>query len=414
MKNIIDFAKNAKPDLLGEDTNFRRIVSKMVEATVLNGGWFAFCTRVSDSQKDLFSMLNKDGDKLGSLVFNALDEEDMGYRATLYGYLLSDYLCYCEIPTVVRRSDHSGFKDSYSKSLVTSNINVVAKWLDIPIDEAELKYGSRLDLGYSREDEMYPYVKLTVGKDGTRKVTKPRKDLELATKGIRIIPLFAIQKGIEVLFDMCSKDFYNITFVKDSGQERVVNVCFDFDKLSSVYKDKGKLVEAYEEQFKGDFLNSASLSRGYIRVIEVGTNLKNYALRSINLARILKVEKAEPDLTFVNVDLDAVKSTFLNMLCSKKVNYADLVSALDLFQVGSDRNYNGKPISSYSELESWVDMQEVLLSTPFIKQLALFMIGNPQWFEGYTGDSSIVDSMVENDDYTLDDDLDDFDLVLDI
>lgn len=412
-KSIIDYVKGKESsDLLGELTNFRGVVSNLVEGVVKQGKWFGFCTRVDKSQVDMFSLENKNGIKLGKMIHELIDSE-MGYRTTLYRYLLHDYLCYCEVPTVVRQKDYAGFKDSYNKSLVTSNLNVVANWLGVSYEEARMKYGARLEENaFDIDDDMYPYVKLTVGKDGTRKVSKPRKDLDLSVKGTRIVPLFAIKKGLDVLYDMCSEDYYNVTFVKDSGQERTINICFDYDKLCSVYKDKGLLVDSFEEQYKGDFLNSKTLERGYIRVIEIGTNLRNHASRSINLARILKIEKAEPDLTFVDVDLDTVKSTFLSKLDNKNVNYKELVDTLDLFQVGSTREYNHNTISSYSELENWVEMQEVLLSTPFIKQLALFMIGNPQWFDGYTGSSEEVKNL----DYDFNDDTDDddFDLVLDI
>lgn len=407
-KSIIDYVSGIEDsDLLGEKTNLRGIVNKIVDSTVSQGKWFGFCTRVDDSQIDIFSYENKNGIKLGKVVLNELGDCE-GYRTSLYRYLLSDYLCYCEIPTVVRQKDYTGYKDSYNKSLVTSNIKVVARWLDIPYDEAKLKYGSRLEGNtFDRDDGMCPYVKLTVAKDGTKKVSKPRKDLDLSQKGIRIVPLFAIKRGTDLLYKICSKDFYNITFVKDSGQVRTINVCFDYDKLCSIYTDKGLLVNAFEEQFKGDFMNNKTLERGYIRVIEVGTNLRNYALRSINLARILKIEKAKPDLVFINIDLDTVKSTFLSMLNGKKINYKEFVDMLDLFKVGNTRKHNGREINSFGELESWVNTQEMLLSTPFIKQLALFMLGNPQWFEGYTG---VTKEVTVNDDYmNLEDELD-FDL----
>lgn len=81
---------------------------------------------------------------------------------------------------------------------------------------------------------------------------------------------------------------------------------------------------------------------------------------------------------------------------------------LNLFGVGTTRMHNGKVISSYPELESWVDSQEVLLSTPFIKQLALFMMGNPQWFDGYTGEEVVAPVVEETTDDTSD--LDDLEL----
>ena len=123
---------------------------------------------------------------------------------------------------------------------------------------------------------------------------------------------------------MASSDFYNVTFVKDSGQVRDITVCFDYGKLCTVYKDEGLLREAFEEQYKGDLKSIKSLDRGYIRVIEVGTNLRSHAVRSINLARVIGFERVEPDVTFINVDLGAVKSTFLNTLMNKKVNYKEI------------------------------------------------------------------------------------------
>ena len=400
--SIIDFIDNDECDLLGEKTYFRQLSKGIITNIVSNGKWFSFCTRINDSQVDVFSIKNNRGIKLGALVNKELNSES-GYRTSLFRYLLFDYLCYCEIPTVIRKKDYSGFKDSYTKCLVTANIGVIANWLGLSYDKANMLYGSRLaDTSFDRDDDMFPYVKLTVDKSGVRKVSKPRKDLELSTKGLRIVPVFAINEGIKRLYKVCSKDFYDITFVKDSGQVRTINVCFNYDKLSSVYSDKGLLSNYFEEQFDGNFLESPTFDRGYIKVIEVGTSLRSSPTRSLNIARILKFEKAKPDTTFINIDLNYVKEDFLNFLYGQKINYKELVSMLDIFQVGNSREYNGRSISSYSELEGWVESQLLLLSTPFLKQLALFMKGNPQWFNGYTGEHKKQDSVVIGNDYFAD------------
>lgn len=396
------------PDLLGEHTKFRVLTSKIIKNIVLSGKWFSFCTRADDSQIDVLSIENDDGIKLGRILYDELESE-VGYRTTLYRYLLHDYLCYLEVPTVIKRRDSSyGVQESYNKSLVTANIGVIAEWLGISYAEAFMFYGSRVDdNGFDNEEDFYPYVKLTIGKNGERKVSKPRKDIDLSIKGTRIVPVFAINYGLSILHSICSKDFYNITFIKDSGQRRTMNICFDWEKLSSIYSDKGLLASAFEEQYSGDFLESELLPRGYIRVIEVGTSLKSKPVRSINLARIVSFERAEPDLTFINIDLSTVKDKFLNSLASININYKELVDMLDVFKVGSERKYNGKVISSYNELENWVESQELTLSTPFIKQLALFMIGNPQWFGGWSGEDTIVvaDSIdIENNSDGSDDD----------
>ena len=412
--SIIDFLPGKDlPDLLGERTQFRRLALKIVSKLVTNGEWFSFCTKADKSQFDIFSLENEEGTKLGRLICDEINVE-AGYRTTLYRYLLHDYLCYCEIPTVLKQRDNTGYRDSFTKCFVTTNVGVIAKWLGISYAEAKLFYHSRVgENDLDRDDDMYPYVKLYIAKDGTRKVSKPRKDLDLSTSGIRIVPMFAIKKGLDLLYNIASQGFYNVTFLKDSGQVRTINVCFSFEKLSEVYKDRGALLDAYSEQYKGVFLDCETIFRGYIRAIEVGTCIKSSPVRAINLARIIKIEKAEPDLTFINVELGYVKDTFLDYVASKNINYKEFVDMLEVFQVGTSREYNGKVISSYMELESWVTSQEILVSTPFLKQLALFMLGNPQWFEGYTGEAKPTIYDVDDSDSDDSFDLDDLDFDLD-
>lgn len=385
-------------DILGEDTNFRNIVNKFTVGIVEQGKWIGFCTRVNDAQIDLMGITNKDGTKLGRMVLDALDGE--AYKTTIYRYLLHDYMCYCEIPSVRRDANSGGFKDSYEKNLVTSNIKIVALWLGIPLEEAKMKYGSRIDTCDIFDDNtgLYPYVKLTIDREGVKKVSKPRKDIDLTTKGIRIVPLFALKTAVDLLYRKASEDFYKVTFVKDSGQVRDIDTCFNYDKILEVYKDAGAILPYYEEQYKDDFLNSQTLSRGYIRVIEIGTSIINHPTRSINFARILKFEKTEPDLTYIDVNLDTVRSTFLNKL-SYYTDWEELSSVLELMSVGFTHLYNGKPITSYNMLESWVVQQEMLLSTPFIKQLYLVMKANPQIF----GDIGLKETDVKEEEISYDD-----------
>ena len=385
--DITGIIDNKMADAYGEFTYFRIIASKFVEKVVKEGNWFGFCCGSKSNQVDIMSIKNNEGIKLGSIVREEISLGDQ-YRTSLFRYLLANYLCYCEIPTVIRNSD-VGYKDSYTKCLVTSDIGVIANWMGMSYDDVEDKYGLKLiapfkDTNYMSETEMFPYVKL-VEKNGERKVSKPRKDLDLSTPGIKIVPLFALKAGVDTLCEMCKEDFYKVTFLKDSGQVREITMCLNYDKISEIYKDKGKLNDCFTEQYDGDFINKPGLARGYIRVIEVGTSIDSRPVRSINFARIQKVEKVKPDLTFINVNLDTVKSTFIAKLRNKNVNYKVLVDMLDVFKVGTTRKYNGSRISSLFELENWVEQQEMLLSTPFIKQLALFMMDNPIWFDDYDG-----------------------------
>lgn len=381
-------------DELGANSLFRAMVNRLVKVCLDKDKWFGFCTRVSKDQVDLMAsaVMTAEGSGLpAKLSAQAVAEyPECTYRTAVYKYLLRDFLCYYEAPTVFRNNATGGYNDSYHKYLVTANLHVVAAWLGITYDNARMLYGSRLEGVEDYEDEsgMCPYLKLYVTKDGVKKITKPRKDLDLSVKGTRVVPVFALKRGIELLFNKASKDFYNVTFVKDGGQVRTVNVCFDLNKLRTIYSDDGKLMEEFGKQYQGDFMNVHTLERGYIRVIEVGTSLHSGATRSVNFARIVGIEQAEPDTTFVNTNLDLVLDTFIRCVNSINVPVKNIVEMLDVFGVGQSRKVAGRVIATVQDLEDWARAQEMLLSTPFIKQLALFMMGNPQWFNGYSGDDS--------------------------
>lgn len=379
-------------DSLGARSAFREAVNSLVKAVVGDDKWFGFCTRVSKNQVDLMSLVLNVGEgypeKLSAQATSEYTE--CTYRTAVYKYLLRDFLCYYEAPTVYRNAAAGGYNDSYNKCLVTSNLYVVAEWLGIPYEEAQRLYGSRL-LGiedYGDESGLCPYLKLYVTKEGIKKITKPRKDLDLSEKGVRIVPVFALKTGVALLYKKASEDFYDVTFVKDSGQTRTINVCFSLNKLREIYSDEGKLMDQFGQQYKGDFMSTKTLERGYIRVIEVGTNLDGGATRSINFARIIGLEKKDPDTTFIHTDLSSVVDTFVRFVNTNNVPVADIVEMLDIFNVGQSRTLSGRALATKQDLEDWAKAQEMLLSTPFVKQLALFMMGNPAWFGGYTGDDS--------------------------
>lgn len=379
-------------DELGMVSLFRVFTNRLVEICVNKNKWFGFCTRVSKDQVDLMSMAIDTGRDFPSKLSTqaTIEYPECTYRSAVYKYLLREFMCYYEAPTVYRNNVTGGFNDSYNKFIATANLYVVAAWLGISYEEARMSYGSRLSgiEDFSEESGLCPYLKLYVTKDGVRKVTKPRKDLDLSEKGVRVVPVFALKKGIELLFKKASQDFYDVTFVKDSGQTRTVNICFNFNKLNEVYSDKGKLMEQFGQQYQGDFMNVKTLERGYIRVIEVGTSLNSGATRSINFARIIGIKQNKPDTTFINTDLGLVLDVFVRGINSVNVNVRDIVEMLEVFNVGQSRKVAGREIANVQDLEDWARAQEMLLSTPFTKQLALFMMGNPQWFNGYTGDDS--------------------------
>lgn len=417
-------------DVYGNYTLFRYITCKLVQECVKNDRWFGFSRLVGGKQVDLLKRDISDGEfglDTGGSTVSLSDEPkrcfpESPYRTAVFKYLLHEFLCYYEEPTVRRDKNSGGVSESYNKSLVTSNINVVAAWLDISVEEAKRQYGFRLEAAdYSDDgDALFPYLKLYETKDGIRKITRPRSDLDLQKQGVRIQPLFAFEVGLGVLYKKASKDFYDVTFYKDSGQERTINICFSLDKLREIYSDEGLLREEYEKQYAGEYLSTKTLERGYIRVIEVGTKLSCGATRSINYARIIGIKQAKPDTTFVNIDLNSVCDTFINIVSSGSVPISELVEVLDVMEVGTSRKYAGHVLKTALDVENWVRSQEMLLSTPFVKKLALVMLANPHWFNNYTGEeqSSFANTSTEQSDVSStpakDLEIDDLDFVLDI
>lgn len=399
-------SKDKECDILGEKTAFRELSSQLTRNIVEDGDWFSFCTKIDPSQKDIMSITNVKGVKIGAFIHDLYPETS--YRSAIYKYLIRDYLCYYEAPTVVKDRDKGyGFKSSYTKNLITSNIKVIAKWLEISEEDAKMLYGSRVaGVFEDNECDLFPYVKLYETKDGTRKVTKPRKDLDLGIGGTRVVPLFALKEGIDVFYKKACEDTYTVEFYKDGGQERKINTTFSLNKIRELYTDNNFISRGMQGMYDGDFLANPTMERGYIRVFEMGSSIYDSPLRSINYARIIRFYQEEPDATYINIDLDGVLEAFVRGINNRKVKPYEVVDMLEVFQVGSSRP---KKSSTPTDLEDWAYGQKMLLSTVFLRSLALFMLANPQWFEGYTGTPKDYSSTTE--DNTISSQQDEFDFL---
>ena len=386
-------------DLYGAESPFRSITNTMVGNIVKSGRWFSFCAKIHESQVDVMSIENNSKVSLGRMVYGSCGYGESSYRTAIYKYLMRNYLCYYESPTVLYNGG-CGAKNSYEKLLVTSNVHVIARWLGISYEDAKSLYGSRVD--EASEDngcDLFPYVKLYMAKDGIRKVSKPRSDLDLGKKGTRVVPLYALETGVSLLYEKLKSGVYDVSFYKDGGQLRTISTTFDIHKIIDIYGDCDYVRSAIESWYSGDFTENSSLGRGYIRVFEVGASIYDSPLRSINYARIVKFSKGTPDLAYINVDLSSVVSKFKDDIYSSNANAKEVVDMLDVFEVGSERKLNGRNIMSLQDLESWADGQELLLSTVFLRQLSLFMTGNPQWFPAEGTSIKNTDTDVVNEDF---------------
>ena len=387
---VVDFIGGKESwDELGALTKFRSISNQLVANVVEEGTWFTFCRAIDKSQIDILSIKNNTGTTLGKMIKDIYSENF--YKVAVFKYLLHDYMCYCEVPIVKRSQDLNGFKNSFNKYIITSSLEVAAYWMGISLEEAELAYGGILneDIELDSPDEEFPYLKLYTDKTGVRKVTKPRSYLDLSQKDLRIIPVFALKTGVDVLWSkVLNDDVYDISFVKDSGQVRDMTVSSNMDVVIDLYgkENEAFVKEGWSSCYNGEFLANKSLDRGYIRVFEIGSSIYNNPTRSINYARIVGIKEGNPDMSYMYIDTDMVLDNFVNRLYTiRDEEIPNLVEMLDLMEVGSERVVNGRQLTSKQLIENWASVQETLLSTVFLRQLALFMIANQQWFNGYTG-----------------------------
>ena len=338
------------------------------------------------------SIRNASGEKLGHFASELYPNTI--YRSAVYKYLLRDYLCYYEAPTVVKDNYSSiGFKPSYEKYLVTGSLWVVARWLGISIEEARERYGYRLsDVWEDNECDEFQYVKLYTSREGVRKITIPRKDLDLSKAGTRVVPVYALDIGIRELYRVASSDYTSVVFIKDGGAVREINVTFNPDKLREIY-DSSYVSENMEYVYDGNFAENPYLERGYIRVFEVGSSKYDSPLRCINFSRIISFGVGDPDLAYINIDLTGVMGVFKDCVNNNLLDSQEIVATLKEYGVGGEEAFDGKAVVTPMDLISWAEGREVLLGTVFLRELALFMISNPQWFDGYDGCKRLSEKM---------------------
>ncbi len=371
-------------DEYGVKDPFRKLIIAMVRKVLSEGKWFAFCKKVNDDQVDIMSIENDKGVKLGTMIGSKFYSESV-YRTAVYKYFLREYLCLFEVPAVKKSYNSEAFQNSYNKALVTCNVAVIAEWLGIPMEEAAAKYAPYLDDAYlDLEDNEVPYVKLYQKKTGEHAISKPRTRLDVSTIGTRIMPMFAIKEGLDFLYEKSLNSVVRVRFLKDGGQIRDIDITSSTSIIREIYGDGVYMVKAFEGCYNGDFLNTDTVSRGYIRGIEVGGSRYDNPLRSINIGRIIGFESnVEPDLTFVDIDIDTAVEGFKSSINLSTCNIKRVVKGLE--EVGLITESEATNLKSFIELESWVESKSMVLGTVFLRSLALFMLANPQDFPDYTG-----------------------------
>ena len=382
-----------KYDDLGVLNGFRSLCEKYIPMVVEEGRWFTCCHKISDKQVDIMQIKNEEtGDTLGRFISNVF--ENGGYRSSVYKYLLMNFLCYVEVPTMSYRTDVGKMLSTFDKMLVTANTRVISDWLGL--DEVDLpsKYKSRLySLEFDDGDDNVPYVKLSSSKEGVKKASCPKKDIDLSIKGTRVIPLFMLKVGVDTLYSKLMNDVVGVTFLKDNSQERLMCTTLNESKVEEIYGDCEFTNSCLGRMYDGNFLGNSSLARGYIRVPEIGGSKYESSLRSINYARIIEINYEEkPDLSFINIDMSTVIPAFEEDVQKHPTQAKNIIDMLEAFDIdyGSWKDtpekkakYGSKDMFS---LLDWAEEKNMLFSTVFQRQICLFMLSNPEWFGDFTGE----------------------------
>lgn len=387
MENFL--GDTGKYDTLGVLNGFRKLSELYINQLVEEGKWFTVCHKIDNNQVDIMGIQNDSGEKLGSIVSSIFEESS--YRSAIYKYLMMNYLCYIEVPSVSFKTDTGDFKKTFDKHLITSNPQVIADWLGVSFEDLDQKYKSRVfGIDMDDGDDLLPYVKLTETKGGVRKVTCPRSNIDISERGTRVIPLFMLKAGVDALYSKLKSGVTKVSFLKDGGQVREMFASVDFPRIKEIYGQCDFYDNAVMLSYDGDFIKNPSLSRGYIRVPEIGGSRYDTPTRSINYARIISISyNEEPDLAFINIDLSVVVGSFQDCVVKHGKHSKEIADQLEVFEL--DMGYwkeNEKGYTREKSLQSlleWVESMNMLYSTVFLRDLSLFMLANVQWFSDFDG-----------------------------
>lgn len=384
MDKFLGFAGGC--DELGVLNGFRDLCEKYIEGLVELGVWFSCCHRVSDYQMDVMAIKGANGEKLGSKISEKFKESP--YRSGIYKYFLINFLCYVEIPIKKFNKEIAIDVNSYDKFLATGCPEVMEYWANISESEVAEKYGAKIyALSLDDGDDIVPYVKLSTDKYGNKKLVNCRKGLDLMEKGIRVIPVFMLKAGVDTLYKKLQEGVVGIDFIKDSGDKRRLYSTLSFKEMNKVYDDLSFVENTIRDSYDGNFMGLKYLSRGIMRLPEVGGSRYSSISRYVNYARIVSLDyESEPDLTYVNIDVGSVGDYWNHyVLGMSDKSIADTWNAL--LEMGTmEESFSKRNIVGKSTLLNWYEVMHTTVGTVFDRELCLFMLANPILFQGYTGE----------------------------
>lgn len=314
---------------------------------------------------------------------------DKDKRALFIHYLMATSICYCEVEKW--KTTNGVASKTYDKFLCTKNPAIMGAWMGMSPAEMQAKYSRRIQVDTADLNEgVLRYVKLLSSAKGNS-ISVPRTFASY--ENMRCVPLFMLYAWITGAKDVMQNNIVKFTFLKDNHTERELCTTLSEDIIRKYYKDNlfistmlsGVDIDSNQQ---GGMNLSSKVHRGYIKLPELGSSIyDSTGTRSLNLARILKAEVVdEIDTTFINVSLSSVVENFKNHIDYVAQNQP--TSLAEIYnKLSATEKFTGEESSAsiVNALYSYVDKNEMLLSTSYQRQLHLFMISNPQWFTMYTG-----------------------------
>lgn len=326
-------------------------------------------------------------EEYGIIKKSELNDKDK--RALFIHYLMATSICYCEVEKW--KTTNGVASKTYDKFLCTRNPAIMGAWMGMSPAEMQAKYSRRIQVDTADLNEgVLRYVKLLSSAKGNS-ISVPRTFASY--ENMRCVPLFMLYAWITGAKDVMQNNIVKFTFLKDNHTERELCTTLSEDIIRKYYKDNlfistmlsGVDIDSNQQ---GGMNLSSKVHRGYIKLPELGSSIyDSTGTRSLNLARILKAEVVdEIDTTFINVSLSSVVENFKNHIDYVAQNQP--TSLAEIYnKLSATEKFIGEESSAsiVNALYSYVDENEMLLSTSYQRQLHLFMISNPQWFTMYTG-----------------------------
>lgn len=317
-------------------------------------------------------------------------EDAMKKRLLLFDYLMTVSICYVEIPKYITKDGRA--TPTYDKFLCTRNPAIMAAWMGCEPAEMQAKYSARIQ---SRQVEFNEnclrFVKLNHSTKGNS-ITLPRS--AFSVEKMTCIPLYMLYAFLNGFKPLLKSGILKFSFAKDNGTVREMCSTLSEDVIRDYYDDNifiNTMLSGvdFDSVKQGGMMLSSKIHRGYVRIPELGASVYDSSgTRSLNLARILKVEQvAEADRTFIHVDLNSVLTNFDVSMDYLAKNQPQNVQACYQALLGdeADVETDSTVAKQVSECKAFVQNRSAFLSTSYHRSLHMFLISHPDWFPLYTG-----------------------------